>query len=81
MSLKPRPALPRSASGHISAINKPIVAEDWDLSKSAKKIYPRRILCPPAAATSTGAFDMLLTFDLAEIKIRFGRAGVGPTVD
>jgi hypothetical protein len=28
-----------------------------------------------------GAFDMLLTFDLAEIKIRFSRSGVGPTVD
>jgi hypothetical protein len=37
MSHKPRPALPRSASGHISAVNKPIVAEDWDLSKSVKK--------------------------------------------
>jgi len=36
------------------------------------------MLSPPAA-TST-AFEMLLTFDLAEIKVLFGRSGFGPTL-
>jgi hypothetical protein len=37
------------------------------------------MLCPPAA-TST-AFNMLLTFDLAEIKVLSGGFGFGPTIE
>jgi hypothetical protein len=37
------------------------------------------MLCPPAA-TST-AFDMLLTFDLAKIKVLFGGSGFGQSYE
>ena len=35
------------------------------------------MLCPPAAATSSGAFDMLLALDLAEIRQNGGGYRVG----
>jgi hypothetical protein len=36
---------------------------------------------PPGRSDFDRAFDMLLTFDLAEINVLFGRSDIGPTVD
>jgi len=36
---------------------------------------------PARGGDFDGAFDMLLTFNLAEIKVLFGRSSGGPTVD
>jgi hypothetical protein len=35
---------------------------------------------PAGGGDFDSAFDMLLTFDLAEIKVLFGGLGSGPTV-